>query len=321
MITHPEIAKLRGNRTAQLRARRRMELAVNEWREHLQMAGVEPDLERYARGADLDHCRALYSVVRSVSTARSLIETWQATFAHALQDEPLSEMPFRHRVRGSVATIQLLTCGKAALSLSTLGRGEDIEHRDKVVFTCRETHEIVVEGSATGARHKLSEDSHKTTFNSVETAWQAGDTIQNSPTSARSIEHIEASLLILQVSRAPDHPQAARGFSLPDGRLLQSAHGDERVSRKFMALGVLGALGEKRGLVEMAQVAHDISLNRDLRWEAVRQLLALDPPSGMRLLAELSAQANDPIRAPAETLTAQLVANHPQLGQFLMEAA
>ncbi|MEP0191437.1 MAG: hypothetical protein ABJP70_12530 [Erythrobacter sp.] len=321
MIVHPSIAKLRGDRAAQHRARSRMQAAVMQWRNSAIATALCGALKGYSSGADLKDCNALFQTMNEVSAARILIDTWQKSFASALEDEPLAEMPFRNRVQGSIATIQLLSQDKATLSLCAIPRGETLSGQDTVVFSGRETRELIVDGSATGTLHRLSDASDTAKLTNSDAVWQAGDAIQSSPTSGRSILHVEQSLLILQVSRAPNCPQAAREFSVRDGRHSRSASGDEWVSRKFMALGVLGALRRNSATNEMAHVALDASLDRDLRWEAVRQLLALDAGSGMRLLGELRTKNHDPLGEPAANLAAQLVANHPQLAQFLKEAA
>ncbi len=321
MDTHPAIANLRGNRAAQYLARDRIATAIAQWHKCLEAAQLSEALKQYAGGAALEDCQALHRTLNDVSTARSLIDDWQAIFSSALRDQPLSEMPFRHRVRGPIATIQLCAKGKAALSLCSLPRGAVLADQEGIIFSGRETCELVVEGRASGVRHRLSEASDTATLENEDAAWQAGDTIKSFSTSARSILHIEQSLLVLQVSRAPVSPQAAREFSLQTGRHVRSACGDERTSQKFMALGVLGVLGGGRAALEMANVARNASLDRDLRWEAVRQLLALEPASGMRLLAELRTRSDDPLCMSAAKLAAQLVASQPQLGQFLKEAA
>ena len=321
MIVHPSIAKLRGDRAAQHRSRSRMQAAVMQWQNSAIATALSDALQRYSGGADLKDCHALFQAMHDVSAARTFIDTWQKSFASALKDEPLAEMPFRNRVQGSIATIQLLCQDTATLSLCAVPRGETLSGQDTILFSGRETSELIVDGSATGTLHRLSEASDTANLTNSGAAWQAGDTIQSTPTSGRSILHVEHSLLILQASRSPNCPQAAREFNVRDGRHSRSASGDEWVSRKFMALGVLGALRRNSAADEMGHVALDASLDRDLRWEAVRQLLALDTGTGMRLLGELRTKIQDPLCEPAANLASQLVTNHPQLAQFLKEAA
>ena len=74
-------------------------------------------------------------------------------------------------------------------------------------------------------------------------------------------------------------------FDAGDGRLITAISGCKQASQQMMALGVLGALAHRGGLSMMEQLAHDTTAQRDLRWEALRQVLALDAARGLALLA------------------------------------
>ncbi len=74
-------------------------------------------------------------------------------------------------------------------------------------------------------------------------------------------------------------------------------------------------------LSTMEQLAHDITAQRDLRWEALRQMLALDAARGLALLAALAGDAGDPLSTPAAALERQLRANRPDLAALIPEPA
>jgi hypothetical protein len=83
---------------------------------------------------------------------------------------------------------------------------------------------------------------------------------------------------------------------------------------------VLGALESPPALDAMAQVALDQMREPDLRWEAVRQLLALDAAQGFALLGLLADHQHDPLSEPSRRLKHQLAAAYPQLVALAKEA-
>jgi hypothetical protein len=95
--------------------------------------------------------------------------------------------------------------------------------------------------------------------------------------------------------------------------LIKSASGDKTASRDMLALGVLGALAYSPSLDAMERTARDDDRAPDLRWEAVRQSLALDPARGFAMLNRLAERASDELREPAKRLRHQLLVAYPQL--------
>jgi hypothetical protein len=69
----------------------------------------------------------------------------------------------------------------------------------------------------------------------------------------------------------------------------------------------------------MAALACDLSRARDLRWEAQRQVLALDAARGLAVLAALADDPADALAAPAATLQQQLRAVRPDLAALMPE--
>ena len=83
----------------------------------------------------------------------------------------------------------------------------------------------------------------------------------------------------------------------------------------MLALGVLGALEHTPAADVIVQVARDQSREPDLRWEAARQLLALDPLLGFKLLSSMSECESDTLSAPAASLRQELLSAYPQLAE------
>jgi hypothetical protein len=53
-----------------------------------------------------------------------------------------------------------------------------------------------------------------------------------------------------------------------------------------------------------------------LRWQALRECIALDTLTGVRALHTLAANPADSLSGPAEALRAQLVSAYPQLAEL-----
>ena len=120
-------------------------------------------------------------------------------------------------------------------------------------------------------------------------------------------------MLVLQLTRAPQAPRPSCEYRLSDGALVRESSGDKGASEQVMALGVLGAMGAATALAPIADFARQDGHDRDARWEAVRQLLALDSTAGFALLSQLAERGADTLSRPAARLREQLIAAYPQL--------
>lgn len=123
-------------------------------------------------------------------------------------------------------------------------------------------------------------------------------------------------LLVLQLTRAATRPLPSREFALPEGRLIKTISACKRTSQQTMALGVLGALAHRPALDAMERLALDPMAERDLRWEALRQVLGMDARAGMALLARLATRGDDVLSAPAAHLQRTLIAAQPELAML-----
>lgn len=90
-------------------------------------------------------------------------------------------------------------------------------------------------------------------------------------------------------------------------------------SRQEMMLAILGRMKRTEAAPEMAALAQDKAADESLRWQALRECLALDSGTGFVALAMLARDAADPLCGPAGALRARLVEAHPQL--LLLENA
>ena len=327
MKIHPAIAALRETPVVQRRstssggaARTAAALAAAraQWLANPQVVAVAQDLARYGAGGSLRACAALHALVHDHSAARRFAEGLIGALLAHLRQRPLGEAPFRFKVTRGLATIQLLEDGGATLSLVAYEPLAEAEPPRTALFSDREVHEIALSGEASGVRHVWNGEGDLVC---EPLRWRAGDTIRLRPRcEARQVLDVARSLLLLQLTREPARPAPTRLVSLDTGETLRTASGDKSASQAVMALAVLGALREDGALEVMEQTALNPNEDQDVRWEAVRQALALGPARGLELLDQLAARVDDPLGSPARALRAKLLDAQPDLRRSPREA-
>jgi hypothetical protein len=317
---HPAIAALRSDRASQRSLQEPVLRAAEQWRQHREVHALAGDLAAYDAGAPLDACPVLARLLSDRTAATGFVHDWSERMVGAMRASPLAEVPYQHRCSSGFSTLRLLTHGTCSLSLSAYERRDDIVAGQSAVFVDRESVEIAINGAARGLVYALDDRAGETRIVLRHCEWQAGDVIVTGPREARQFVDVAGSLLVLQLTRAPRQPEATREYRLADGALVRSASGDKNASRAMLALGVLGALESPPALDAMAQVALDQMREPDLRWEAVRQLLALDAAQGFALLGRLADDQHDPLSEPSRRLKHQLAAAYPQLVALAKEA-
>ena len=305
MQVHPAIAALRSNGAPQPRT----DAALAAWRALPQVAATIAALGRYGAGTPLAALPDLAQAVSDHAAAQALAVGLIAPLLDVLRAEPLAQLPFGHSVTPGFARLQLARNGRAALTLAAFAR------RPKAVpasalFEDGAAHEIVLAGAGRAMRHRLAEGRlHSETL----TCAPGTRITRNGPDEARQIVEVTRPLLVLQLTRAAERPAPSREIALADGTLIKTISGCKQTSQQMMALGVLGALQHRPAAAAMERLALDEQAARDLRWEALRQLLALDARRGLAVLARLADGHEDQLAAPAAALQRDLVAAHPQI--------
>ncbi len=82
-----------------------------------------------------------------------------------------------------------------------------------------------------------------------------------------------------------------------------------------MMLALLGRMGRGDAAPLIARMAREDG-SAALRWQALRECLALDSQEGYVALAAIAAAAGDPLAGPAANLRAQLEESWPQLREL-----
>lgn len=308
MQVDPAIALLRSQRAPQ----RRVDAALALWQAQEPAAGVLADLAAYGAGAALDGLAALSAVLVAPAKAEALVQGLMAPLIEALQAEPLAQLPFGTSAMPGLARIRMAQSGRAALTLSAFAPRPAAPARS-VLFEDGEAHEIVLAGAASAALYQLTGDGLAETRIDCRPATRM---IRKDGRSARQILAVAQPLLVLQLTREAADPGPAREYALPGGALLKTISGSKRASQQMMALAVLGALEHRPALAAMADLASNRAADRDLRWEALRQVLGLDAAAGIALLTRLAANDGDALAGPAAKLRRDLLAAQPALAML-----
>jgi hypothetical protein len=77
-------------------------------------------------------------------------------------------------------------------------------------------------------------------------------------------------------------------------------------------LALLGRMRRAETAPVMAAIAREPG-DASLRWQALRECLALDTAAGLAALSYLARTGDDPLAPPAGALRAQLIETHPEL--------
>ncbi|WP_296718294.1 hypothetical protein [Erythrobacter sp.] len=305
MHVHPAIAALRGHQAPQ----RRVDTALARWRASPAAAAALEALAAYGAGAPLADLPALARLVRTPAAARDFAGDFIAPLVAALRAEPLAQLPLGYSAALGLARIRLAEHGRATLRLTVFAPTPQSATSSALLEDC-EAHEIVLAGAGRAALYRRT----RLGLASDEIECRPGTCInRNGAADARRITAVTRPLLVLQLTREAVHPEPSREYALPGGALLKSISACKRTSQQMMALGVLGALAHRPALDAIERLALDEAAMRDLRWEALRQLLGLDTARGVALLARLVARPDDSLGDPAAKLHRDLVAAHPGL--------
>ena len=306
------IAALCGNPSAQRRAQLRAEQAREQWLASAPVADVLAELAEYGAGANFENCSHLAQAAGTLDGASALIEPLIEGMGRALGDEPLAHVPFRHQKNGGTSILQLATRGRAALVLLAYDETTADPSPETVTFSDVERHEIVLAGGADLRIAKLVQEwPDRATIDCENRRAVAGDSLHLAPNEARLSRAVHGRMVILRVARTPPVPAPSRVFSLADGRLMHRASGDRQESQRELAMALLGRMGRSDAAPALAMQARTGSDH--LRWQALRECLALDTGTGFAELLRIAQAHEDPLAAPAQALHAQLIEAYPQL--------
>ena len=126
------------------------------------------------------------------------------------------------------------------------------------------------------------------------------------------LREVQGRLVSLRLQRRHERAGITREYALEDGRLLHQSAGNPRDSRIELMMAALGRMGRTDAAPIMAEIARGDGAEA-LRWQALRECLALDTLVGFTALSNIASNPADALSAPAEGLRGQLVSAYPQL--------
>lgn len=313
MRVHPEVARLRGHLPAQPRT----DAALAQWHARGEVAAVLAALAGFEAGAPVADLPALAELFGEAEAGLALAEGLVDGLTEALAAEPLAQLPLGHSTAPGAARLNLARRGSAGLSLLALAP-RAMAMPVSALFEDAASYEIILAGEGRALLHALEAGR----LTSREIALAPGTRlVREGGDRARQIVAVTRPLLVLQLTREPARPQPSREIALADGSLVRTISGCKATSQQMMALAVLGALGHAAAVPSLERLARDPAAERDLRWEALRQCLALDARAGLAVLGALVGERGDMLAAPAAALHRQLRAQRPDLAPFMAEPA
>lgn len=311
MQLHPAIAALRSDDAPQRQAQRDLGAAIACWRASPPVAAILCALEQYGSGHPLAGCDELDALFRPGPSARSFAASFAALAARALGDAPLGQMPLRHFTDGAVSTLLLARSGRAALFLTAVN-GTALAAQPAPVsvgFAATEAHEMVLAGSARAELVTLGDEGLGYAPLELEAAKAVA---RDCAREALILRQVTGSLVSLRLQRRAAVPAPTREIELASGSLIHQAAASAEESRTELMLALLGRMGRSDAAPVLAGIARRPGPD-GLRWQALRECLALDTATGFAALCELASSNADPLCAPAAALRSQLIAVHPQL--------
>lgn len=312
MRINPDIAALQGDRAPQRRAQAAMDAACRAWRSDDRVARALDALHAYGDGAALEECPQLQRIFTVAGEAESLVGKLSDRMCRAMRREPFGHPPFRHGYDGSASTLLLAKSGPAQLMLQAREPGSStMQH---AIFSDAERHDAVLAGKARCQIHEVvGRPGDTARFVSRSVVLTPGTRMaQDLSRECLRVTDVERRLVTLRLLRTSADPAPTREYSLPDGRLVHLSAGDLATSHRESMIALLGRMCRRDAAPVLARMARGRG-DGSLRWQALRECLALDTAEGFAALRTIARDAADPLCGQAGALRARLIEAHPQL--------
>ena len=321
MLIRPELQVLRSDDAPQRQAQRAAAAALQAWRRDGDGAEVEAELARFHRGAaleDLPLLRALFDP--DCTRANRFLGDLIIPLLQQIAKEPLTQSPLRHSTSDVATAIVVARCATSALTLhciSGIGLSRQPE-AETASFLPAETWERVLAGSAEATQVRIAQvgpdsaDLERITIHLRESDVR----YRNGRDEALLVRSVPTSFVQLRLQRRTDTLLPVRQYRLVDGHLVHQAAGTPRDSRLELTAALLGRMKRRDAAPMLAAMAEERGSD-GLRWQVLRECLALDTATGFRTLATIANRADDPLRQPATALRATLIAMHPELQELV----
>ncbi len=323
MILRPEIAALRGDDTPQRLAQAALGARLAGWQQDTVTAAIRAEIAAFDAGAALGDCPALGRLFKPGSNAaRALVDGFVKAMLTGLAEHPLGHVPLRYFTNGTVSTLLLAQHGNVTLSLMAMDGAALAAAPPPVTAAFRpiESWDQVLAGSAAADLLTHAPAPGATSMPPDRR------TIHLAPGQILSRHCWDQALLYraindcyvtLTLQRRQANAGPVREVDLTSGALVHLAAGTAVDSRRELMVTLLGRMGRSDAapvLAEIGQGNDAAGAGGDgLRWQALRECLALDTAAGFAALSAVAAAPADPLAGNAGALVAQLIEAYPQL--------
>jgi len=320
MEIRQEIRALRDDPVPQRAAQKAIERAASNWRARNDVAEVLADLDAFANCRSLAECSALSRLFdEEIPAADQLVDGLVTEAVTALRGAPLGHLPFRHHVDEMVSVLLLAQAGNVTMSLVAID-GQAIAHMpdpEGASFSPSELWERFISGTG---HARLVENrtpgSDRAELRVRDIALGPGKVVcRDADRQALQVTRVDGRLVSLRLQRRRRNAGVAREYAFTDGSLVRQAAGNPRDSRIEMMMALVGRMNRVDAAPMLARIACD-DTSDSLRWQALRECLALDTATGFAALCEVAARGGDPLGTAASALRARLVASYPQLAEI-----
>lgn len=276
-----------------------------------------PNWRSGAGGAELDELPLLSALFAEEDEAAALFCAGLIDpILTELRRDPLGQSPLRHFCDDTVTSITVLRRGTTVLSLQAIdGAGlARAAAPASARFAPCETWEHVLAGTASAERLSIAERRPDGVhFARAPLALKPGAVLHRLGLKETvQLLQVPASLVSLKLQRRTSCCDAACEYGLDDGTLLHQAAGSPRDSRLELTATLLGRMGRGDAAPLLAAMAEERG-NPSLRWQVLRECLALDSAQGFATLCRIARDGADPLAGHAGALRAQLIETYPQL--------
>lgn len=315
MQVHPDIAALRSDRAPQREAQTAILAARDGWAAEPGAADMQAELEAYGKGAPLDACPMLEAMFTESGEAERLMDLMSQHYCRAIAANPIGHPPFRQGYDGRSTSILLARTGRAQLMIQAREPGA---HENSGYVFCDATRfDAVLAGTARARIVRTAERGEKSArFSEESLSLGPGHRLAFDLNSeALLVDSVDHRLVVLRLLRVAEEPAPGREYDAASGKLLHQSAGRIGTSRREAIIALLGRMGRTDAAPQIARLAMEEG-DLSLRWQALREALALDSANGFHALAAVARRSDDPLAVQAGALRAQLLEAHPELAQL-----
>ena len=317
MLIRDEIQALRSNDAPQRHAQAELALTHERWCAGARYQAIEAEMQRYGAGEALDRLPVLADLFTpGSSAARDLLDSLFGVLLAELRARPFGQVPLRHFCNARLASLLIASVGSVGLVVQTID-GAGLRRRDPFLtasFPPGETWEHVLAGTGEAELLEIVGQRPGGVELQRRPCSLVPGTVNRRDGSRESLMHlsIPTSLVLLKLQRRVEGGAVAREYRLSDGVQLHQAAASLSESRLELAAALLGRMGRSDAAPLLAAMAEEHG-GDSLRWQSLRECLALDSRTGFVTLCRIAGRADDPLSGPAGALRAQLLETYPQL--------